>query len=189
MLPGINSDNGNVRTVDNVLVGLGNNLKSTSVLVLDNPGPAGALDTSKLGIDVANQVVEVAVVLRNGLAERRVSRGGLTTTLGLGGQVLPEETVVNVTTTVELDDIGELNLGLDITDGLGLLDLLNGGVVGVDISLVVLGVVDLVDLAGDEGLESTKVVIEVGESGLATGKDRGGGESGLERAGKSVTGN
>ena len=47
---------------------------------------------------------------------------------------------------------------LVVTLGLGLRDGLNGGVVAVDVGLVVLGVVQLHDLAGDVRLEGAVVV-------------------------------
>lgn len=92
-------------------------------------------------------------------------------------------------TAVELDDVGEGDLGGNVVDGLGLLDLLDGGVVGVDVGLVVLGVVDLVNLARDVGLEGAEVVVELGEGGLATGEDGGHGGGSGKSASDSGAGN
>ena len=50
------------------------------------------------------------------------------------------------------------DLGLDVALVLGLLELLDGGVVGGDVGVVVLGVVQLHDLAADSGLERAVVV-------------------------------
>lgn len=87
--------------------------------------------------------------------------------------------MVDVTAAVELDDIGQGDLGSNVSDRLGLFDLLEGGIVGIDVGLMVLGVVDLVNLAGNEGLEGAKVVVQFGEGSLASGKDsRHGGSSG-----------
>lgn len=61
-------------------------------------------------------------------------------------------------TTVEVDERLLCDLSLDVTLMLGLLQLLDGGVVGGDIGVVVLGVVELHDLAADGGLESAVVV-------------------------------
>jgi hypothetical protein len=61
-------------------------------------------------------------------------------------------------TTVEVDERLLGDLGLDVTLVLGLLELLDGGVVGGDVGVVVLGVVQLHDLAADGGLERAVVV-------------------------------
>jgi hypothetical protein len=69
-------------------------------------------------------------------------------------------------TTVEVDERLLGDLGLDVTLVLSLLELLDGGVVGGDIGVVVLGVVELHDLAADGGLERA-VVVCVLKSALA----------------------
>lgn len=69
-------------------------------------------------------------------------------------------------TTVEVDERLLGDLGLDVTLVLGFLELLDGGVVGGDIGVVVLGVVELHDLTADGGLERA-VVICVLKSALA----------------------
>lgn len=143
MLPSINANNRDMGAIDNVLVRLSNDIESTSLLVLNNPGPAGALDTSKLAVDVANELVKRAIVLSNSLAELRVSSRGLTATLGRRGKVLPEERVVDVATAVESDSRGQVDLSSNIAGSLGLSELLNGSIVTIDVGLVVLGVVEL----------------------------------------------
>lgn len=64
-------------------------------------------------------------------------------------------------TTVEVDEWLLCDLSLDITLVLGLLQLLDGGVVGGDVGVVVLGVVELHDLAADGGLKGAVVVWRV----------------------------
>ena len=61
-------------------------------------------------------------------------------------------------TTVEVDERLLCDLSLDVTLVLGLLQLLDGGVVGGDVGVVVLGVVELHDLAADGGLKGAVVV-------------------------------
>lgn len=61
-------------------------------------------------------------------------------------------------TAVEVDKRLLCDLGLDITLVLGLLQLLDSGVVGGDVGVVVLGVVELHDLTADGGLEGAVVV-------------------------------
>lgn len=126
------------------------------LLVLDEPSPATALDASKSSVHLVLEFAEAAVGRVNGLGER--ARRGLTTAGVLWGQVLPEEGVVQVSTTVKVDSGLEGDLGRDVTLGLGLLELLNGVVVVGDIGVVVVLVVQLHDLSGDGGLESTVVV-------------------------------
>lgn len=144
MLPGVNANDRNVRTIDNVLVWSSDNLKSTVFLVLDNPSPSRTLNAGKLGVDSANKLVQTTVVMSNGFAKGRVSSWRLTTTLRLGSKVLPEERVVDVATTVESNGGSQVDLGSNVTVGLGLSKLLNSSVVTVDISLVVLKVVELI---------------------------------------------
>lgn len=168
VLPSVNSNNGHIRSSHGVLVGSGDGLQSTVLLVLDNPSPSGTLDTSQLGVDVANQSVQRSKAVLDGIVQSRSLLGGLSSTLALGGQVLPEQRVVNVTTAVEVDQRQQLNLSPHIARLLGTGKLLNCLVVRVDIGLVVLGVVELVNLARNKGLQSTKVVVQVGQSGLAS---------------------
>lgn len=63
-----------------------------------------------------------------------------------------------MTTTVEVDQWQQSHLCGDILFSLGGLVLLSGSVVAGDIGLVVLGVVELHDLAGDGWLECAIVV-------------------------------
>ena len=59
---------------------------------------------------------------------------------------------------VEVEEGSLSGSGLVVVLGLGFGDSLDGGVVAVDVGLVVLGVVKLHDLAGDGGLERTVVI-------------------------------
>lgn len=138
--------------------GVGPDADLSSALVLHEPGPAAALDASKGGVHLVLELVQAAIGAVDGLAKR--SRGGLTTSSILGSQVLPEEAVVQVATAVEVDRRLEGNLGRNVTLGLGLLQLLKGGIVVVDVGLVMALVVELHDLAGDRGFQGSVVVFE-----------------------------
>jgi hypothetical protein len=59
---------------------------------------------------------------------------------------------------MEVDERLLCDLSLDIALVLGLLQLLDGGVVGCDVGVVVLGVVKLHDLAADGGFKGAVVV-------------------------------
>lgn len=81
-----------------------------------------------------------------------------TAALAVRSKVLPEQGVVEVTTTVEVQQRSLSSSSLVIALGLSIADGLNGSVVAVDVGLVVLGVVELHDLTGDVRLESAVVV-------------------------------
>lgn len=92
------------------------------------------------------------------------------TVLARGREVLPEERVVEVTAAVEVDE-GRLRGSLGVvTIGLSLGNRLESRVEAVDICLVVLGVVQLHNLARDVGLEGAIVVLQVRQRGLAAHK-------------------
>ncbi|QBM85840.1 hypothetical protein METSCH_A04690 [Metschnikowia aff. pulcherrima] len=78
---------------------------------------------------------------------------------------------------MELDGVLQLNGFFHLSFGLGLGMLLNGLVVARHVGLVVFGVVDLVNLAGDMGLQRAKVPVQIGQRDL--------GSNGANRRGKS----
>ena len=155
MLPSINTEEGLVLADNGVLVGVGADADLASLLVLDEPGPATALNASKGSVELVLELIKAAVGAINGLGER--ARGRLTTTGALGGQVLPEEGVVEVTTTVEVDRRLQSDLCGDVILSLSFLELLKGVVVIGDIGVVVVLVMNLHDLAGDGGLKGAIV--------------------------------
>ena len=207
VLPGVDTKDGAELANNGVLVGVGLDADVASLHVLHQPCPTGPLDTRERSVELALQLVERAV--RLGDLGGKGARWRLAAALGLRSEVLPEESVVCVSTCCMLVffwlvlesfvsllttvEVGERLLGdlsLDVTLVLGLLELLDGGVVGGDIGVVVLGVVQLHDLAADGGLERAVVVWgvltlvclctflstimrrtrQVGQSGLAAGE-------------------
>lgn len=98
MLPSVNTEDGSELTNNGILVCVGSDLDGTGLGVLDQPSPAGALDAGQSGVELLLHRVEAAVVGFDGLGES--TRWGLTTTLRLGSEVLPEERVVDVTACV-----------------------------------------------------------------------------------------
>lgn len=163
VLPSINTDDGVVRN-QGVLVLGGDNLKLGVLGVESEPAPTGALDGGDGSVEAGLEVVERAKVTLNGLLEGTVLEGS--TALAGGSKVLPEERVVDVTTTVELDGGLELDLLANVVGGDGRVVGLNGVVEVGDVKLVVLGVVDGHDLLGDGGLERIVCVRKLGESVL-----------------------
>lgn len=145
MLPDVNADDGNVRQ-EWVLVGSSDNLELLGGLVIAKPAPARALDGSSLGIHLLLEVLEAAKVSLDLVVED--TRGGnLDLSRAGGSKVLPEERVVNVTTTVELEGRLKGNSSLEVASSRGLLERLLSGVETVDVSLVVLGVVEIHNLS------------------------------------------
>lgn len=179
MLPGVNTQERLKVTSDGILVGTSDKRQRARGLVFDEPGPARALDASKSRVGLLLQVFErPEIFIDGGLRERaivsihvrpqRLTRArstyqkfalGLTTTaLSIGGQVLPEKGVVKVATTVEVQKRTLSSGRFGVVRGKGLSKHLAGGIEAVHIGLVVLGMMELHDLAGDEGLESSIVI-------------------------------
>lgn len=163
MLPSVNTDDGVVRN-ERVLVLGGDNLKLGVLGVESEPAPAGALDGGNGSVEAGLQVVERAKVTLDGLLEGTVVE--LSTALLGRGKVLPEERVVDVTTTVEFDGTLELDLLANVVARDGRVVSLDGVVKVGNVKLVVLGVVDGHDLLGDGGLEGIVGVRKLGESVL-----------------------
>lgn len=63
VLPGVNAHQGNKVAGNGVLVGAGDDAEGAGRLVLDEPGPAGALDASEGSVGLLLEVVERAEVL------------------------------------------------------------------------------------------------------------------------------
>lgn len=120
------------------------------MLVLNKPSPTTTLDAGQSGVHLLLELLEATVGGVDSLGQS--TRWGLTTTSALGSQVLPEEGVVQVATTVEVDERLQGDLGGDVTLVLSLLELFNSGVVAGDIGVVVVLVVQFHDLAVDGGL-------------------------------------
>lgn len=99
--------------------------------------------------------------------------------LGVGGEVFPEKGVVDVAAAVEVEEgrLGGGGAGVVLGQGLG--QGLGGRVEAVDVGLVVLGVVQLHDLARNVGLEGAVVVWGGGQVSCVehagTGRPGGGG--------------
>lgn len=163
VLPSVNTNDGVVRD-ERVLVLGGNNLKLGVLGVETEPAPTGALDGGDSSVEARLQVVERAKVTLDGLLEGAIVE--LSAALLGRGKVLPEERVVDVTTTVEFDGALKLDLLANIVARDGLVVSLDGVVEVGDVKLVVLGVVDGHDLLGDGGLEGIVSIRKLGKSVL-----------------------
>jgi hypothetical protein len=156
VLPSINTKERLKSASDGVLVGSGDNGQSARVLVLDEPGPAGALDASEGSVGLLLERVEGAKVLLDSI--QKLALGLTTTALAIGSKVLPEKRVVNMTTAVEVDQRSLGSSGLVVVLVLSLGEGVGSVVEAGDVGLVVLGVVKLHDLTGDVRLKSAIVV-------------------------------
>ena len=96
VLPGVDAEDRAELADHGVLVGVGLDADVAGLHVLHQPGPAGALDASERGVELALQLVERAVGVVDLLGEG--ARWRFAAALGLGREVLPEEGVVDVST-------------------------------------------------------------------------------------------
>src|SRR5690606_32023216 len=118
--------------------------------------PAGTLDAQRRRGEVRTEGIEGAEELIDRLRELT---GGLVATLRR--EVLPEDRVVRVTAQVERQILRELVHRPEVPRLTGRGELLQRRVRAVDVGRVVLGVVQLHDLAGDRGIQRPVVVVEI----------------------------
>jgi hypothetical protein len=117
MLPSVNAEKRLELTDDGILVGVCSDANLASLSVLDKPGPAAALDTSQSGVELLLHFVQAAICAIDGLS--KTTRWRISTTLILGREVLPEQGVVPVPTSMEVDQRLEGNLGSNVVVRLG----------------------------------------------------------------------
>lgn len=137
--------------------GIGADSDLSGLLVLHEPSPATALNASQSSVHFGLELADATIGGVNGLGQS--TRRGLTAASTLGSKVLPEESVVEVATAVEVDSGLESDLSSDVALSLGLLQLLKGVVVAGHIGVVVVLVVNLHDLAGNGGLKSAIIIL------------------------------
>lgn len=109
MLPHVQSQDGSMSQERVLILGL-NDVQVT--IGVSQPSPTGSLDGSSRSRELGLELVEATKVSVDGLLQGTVLQ--LSTTFADGSQVLPEEGVVDVTTTVELDGLLGGNLRLDV---------------------------------------------------------------------------
>lgn len=153
MLPGIDPQKRHVLPHDGILIRIRLHLHFARLLVLDEPRPSAPLDPRQLRVHHLLESVERSVTRVDSPLQR--SRGLAAPTGPLGSQILPEERMVDMSAAVEVDEGLE---GDGFRGGAGGVEFFGGGVVGVDVGLVVVLVVQFHDLAGDGGFEGTVIV-------------------------------
>lgn len=114
MLPHINTKNGNIRAIDGILVLGSLDLETTLGSTLANqPSPSGTLETKQLSAERLDKGLVRSPAGDNGFAEYGCS-GNIIAWRSRWSEVLPEQGVINVTTTVETELLLEGNQGWDI---------------------------------------------------------------------------
>jgi hypothetical protein len=126
--------------------------------VVDEHGPAGALDGVGGGFEVAAEGVEGAEVFVDGGAEFAVGF-----VAAVGGEVGPEDGVVDVAAEVEGEVLLQSADGAEVAGFAGFGELFQGGVDAGDVGGVVFVVVEFHDLARDVGLQRCVVVGQIGK--------------------------
>lgn len=154
MLPHVNSDDGNLAANDGILVLGGDNPQTVGIL--NEPTPTTALDAKKCLVKRSLETVDASPRLVDGFDEAwgtvgiRIRGGG-------GGQILPEERVVDVAAAVEPDGCLEGDLLRDVVGRHGSRVGLERVVQVIDVGLVMLAVVQLHDLRRDARLERLRL--------------------------------
>jgi hypothetical protein len=151
-------------------------LQVSGALIVQEPAPAGALHSSSLLLEIGLEVLNRAPLALDHESKLAGLVGDDTATLLLRCKGFPEELVVQVAAAVELDSIGKVNVGLDVTGGERLGRLLVQGVQVIDVGAVMLAVVELHEVAGDDGLERAELVRQVfqlHDDGLSGGTGEG----------------
>lgn len=159
MLPSINSQQWFKLANHRILVGICLDTNVSSLSVLDKPCPTTALNASQSSVEFLLHIFKTSICALDLLCQ---STGRWFTTTGvLWCKVLPEQGVIQVPTTVEIDEWLQSNLCSNIVVGLCSSELVSCIVVAVHIGLMMLAVVKLHDLTADGWLESAIVVLKV----------------------------
>lgn len=144
MLPHVHAKNGYLTANNRILV-LGRDNAQPPLLILDQPTPATPLDPQERGRKLLFEPLKASPDLGD---LGRKSRGSVN--LGFGrpsrGEILPEESVVDVTAAVEANGGLQGDAGRDIGGGSGRGVDLEGGVEVGYVGLVMFAMVELHDL-------------------------------------------
>jgi len=177
VFPDVDGEEGDVAGVQvggQVLVLRLSVLEQARVFIVEQPTPAGALEGSRVLVEVQLEGLNGAPLAVEEISELGAHVGDGTTTVLNGGEGLPEELVVQVATAIEFNGVGEGDVLLHVSgcEGFGSLHL--QFVVVVDISSVMLAVMELHQVTTDDGLKGSQVVregLEVDNGRLSGGRE------------------
>lgn len=159
VLPGINTQDWAELANNRILVRVCLDLDAASLSILNQPSPPAALNACQSRVELLLERIQAAVAFIDGLAQS--TRGRLAAALACGRQVLPEQAVIDVSSSVEIDQWLQSNLCLDVLLLLGFGDLLAEVIERRYVGVVVVLVVQFHNLAGDGGFKRAIVVGKV----------------------------
>src|SRR5699024_10687247 len=134
------------------------------ILVKCEPAPTRALDTGGRGLKCGLELLNATKFTFNSFLQ--VTVADVTTAFFMRCKVLPEETVVDVTTAIELDLVLELDLLGEIASSRCIGELFLSFVQTFDVGSVVLVVMQRHDLLGDVRLKCIVGIREIGQDSL-----------------------
>mmetsp|Transcript_22573 Transcript_22573/g.64946 ORF Transcript_22573/g.64946 Transcript_22573/m.64946 type:complete len:214 (+) Transcript_22573:291-932(+) len=171
MLPHINAKKGDKTgsRLERVLIGTGGNLQTAGLWVEAQPTPPAALNSNGGRRHLLLHLLHTTKRLGDGGLEGAT---GLNRAAALGGQVLPEQGVVQMAAAVEFHRSLQSDDGRNVTGRYGGIELLKGGVEVGHVRVVVLGVVQSHGLGTNDGFEG---IVVVGKVGKRVGTAGGGG--------------
>mmetsp|Transcript_18970 Transcript_18970/g.52690 ORF Transcript_18970/g.52690 Transcript_18970/m.52690 type:complete len:212 (+) Transcript_18970:760-1395(+) len=175
-----------------ILVWTSGNINSACLWIVGQPSPTGTLHGHGGGAHLRLHGLEATEAFVDGGFQHSTRLDALR----VGTEVLPEQTVVDVTAAVELERSLQSDGGADVAGRHGGVDLFDRGIEVADVGVVVLRVMDRHGLGRDGGFQGVVVVGQVGQDGLVAdaaghgGQQGGGGlrEAGGEFGGSQVDG-
>lgn len=171
VLPDVNADDGHdvgADVGDGILVGGSAVREGILSLVVHEPSPAGTLDSSGAGVEHVDEVVEGTPAFDHGVEERTVLGERA---VSWSAEGIPENSVVKMTTTVELNALGKGNGSLEVAASVGLGLLLHQLVKVVDVGAMMSAVMDIEGLSAHDGLKRSNLVRQMlqGDAGNLSG--------------------
>ena len=143
-------------------------------VVVAEPAPSWALNGNCPFGHLVNQIFIRPKLAVDLLGEGWLLWRVLSSSLADGGEILPVDGVIDVSSQVEFDGLAEGGHFVVVEVGLGIwvyvsgtVKLFEGGVEIVDIGLVMFFVMDFEQFAADHWLQSRVAVLEVGEAHFA----------------------
>jgi len=153
-----------------ILISSCSDFKITSLLVVCEPAPAWSLNSNSRCWEVSDEVIEGAECLGKWWAKIRVSCRCNTTSISDWSKTLPEELMVDMTTSVEFNGLRKLCYFLMVTSLKSFISLLHESIQIIDIGLMMLAIVERHEVLGDDWLQSVQCIWKWFEDCLLEGK-------------------